>query len=293
MKRLLEFHFEYIDKAKFQHLNLAFLVISSIFLLSIYAGDAHADSKIVKWKDANGVTHYGDKLPAQEAGRGNSVLSTQGTVIRQNESFNPNANNAEKERITADQSRKDAALLASYSSVEEINLALARNIKSDQVAVQTMRMRLSETQAKEKAMSKMYAGKKMPPDIIEQLRANHAQTLKLQSDIAATEYSISQTVQRFIGYKNRYLELRPRDETLTYIKANKKTLAELEAWKEDATNRLNALLTQSLAYKRTGDPVPIYISSKITQTNNEIARAEDEIAEAKDNIKKSQQTFSK
>ena len=270
------------------------LFFSGLFLLITNTNHAYAEAnKIIKWKDANGVTHYGDKLPAQEAGRGNSVLNRQGTVIKQNESFNPNINTADAEKLTNEQSRKDAALLASYSSSEEIDLALARNIKSDQMALQTLHQRLNEAQEKTKQTYKMYAGKKMPVDVITEQKANHSKIIKLQSDIAAAEYSISQTVSRFDGYKARYLELRPRDETLTYIKANKKTLVELEAWKENASNELNDLLTKALAYKRTGEAVPEAISRGIIQKNDEVARADEEIKTAKINMKQSQQNLSR
>ena len=46
---------------------------------------AFADGKkIVKWVDSKGVTHYGDKLPAQEAGRKNAEMNAQGMVLKQN-----------------------------------------------------------------------------------------------------------------------------------------------------------------------------------------------------------------
>lgn len=296
MKQLLDSHLPHAYKAKLNNSSAALfaLLFSCLFILTIYVNQAHAEAnKIVKWKDAKGVTHYGDKMPAQEAGRGNSVLNSQGTVIKTNESFNPSINKQETERVSAEQTRKDSALLASYSSVEEIDLAQARNIKSDQLALKSLHQRLNELQIKIKNTDSKYAGRKMPNDLIEDQKANHKQIIKLQSDIAASEYSIAQTVSRFEGYKARYLELRPRDQTLTYIKANKKTLAELETWRADASNRLNDLLTSALGYKRSGYDVPDHISRGITQTNAEIARADEEIIVAKNNIEKSQRTFSK
>jgi len=295
MKQLVEINLRHSYKAKFDNSSYAYaaLLFSCLFILSTHTNLALADAKIVKWKDANGVTHYGDKMPAQEAGRSNSVLNNQGTVIKTNESFNPSINKQETERISTEQTRKDSALLASYSSVEEIDLAQARNIKSDQLALKSLHQRLNELQVKIKVTNSKYAGKKMPQDLIEEQKANNAQIIKLQSDIAASEYSIAQTVNRFEGYKARYIELRPRDQTLTYIKANKKTLAELEAWKADASERLNSLLNKSISYKRAGEIVPDNISQGITQTNSEIARASEEIIIAKNNIEKSQQTFSK
>lgn len=270
------------------------LFFSGLFLLITNTNHAYAEAnKIIKWKDANGVTHYGDKLPAQEAGRGNSVLSNKGTVVKTNESFNPNENKQETEKITAEQIRQDTALLASYSSVEEIDLAQTRNLKSDQLALETLRQRLTEMQSKIKSTYAKYAGKKMPADVIQDQKSSQAQMIKLQSDIAAAEYSISKTMDRFANYKARYLELRPRNQSITTINANKRSLAELEAWKDDANNRLNSYLTQALGYKRAGARLPNQLEISIQQANEEIARADEEINSTKANIKKSQQNFSK
>ena len=296
MKQLLEINLSYSYKAKLANPSSAFfsLLFSCLFILTIYTNQAHAEAnKIVKWKDANGVTHYGDKMPAQEAGRGNSVLSNQGTVIKKNESFNPNVNTQETERVSAEQIRQDTALLASYSSVEEIDLAQARNLKSDQLALETLRQRLIDTQGKVKTTNAMYAGRKMPADVIDDQKTNQSQIVKMQSDIAAAEYSITQTMNRFGSYRARYLELRPRNQSLTYINANKKTLAELEAWKANANERLNSQLAQALGYKRAGASLPNYLLLGIQQSNEEIARADEEINDAKNNIKKTQQNFSK
>ncbi len=295
MKKLLAINLLTTDKVKFDNSSFAFFVLltSCLFLLSIHANLALADTKIVKWKDANGVTHYGDKLPAQEAGRSNSVLSNQGTVVKTNESFNPNTNKQETERVSAEQLRQDTALLASYSSAEEIDLAQARNLKSDQLALETLRQRLSEAKGQLKTTNSMYAGRKMPADVIDDQKNTQAKISKIQSDIAAAENSIAQTMSRFGNYRARYLELRPRNQSLTYINANKKTLAELEAWRDDANNRLNSQLNQALSYKRAGASLPNYLLLGIQQSNEEVARAEDEIADAKNNIKKSQQNFSK
>ena len=49
-------------------------LFAGALLLATFVQLANAEGKIVKWKDANGVTHYGDKLPVEAAGRSNSCL---------------------------------------------------------------------------------------------------------------------------------------------------------------------------------------------------------------------------
>jgi hypothetical protein len=225
MNPLLKINFYrlYRDKLNKAETVTFFLFFTCFLILSTYKNLANAESsKIVKWKDEKGVTHYGDKLPAQDAGRSNSLLNNQGTVIKKNDSFNPNINTQETERASLENTRQDTALLASYTSVEEIDLARARNIKSDQIALETLRQRLNETQAKNKTLETKFSGKKMTADLIADQKANNELIIKLQSNIVASENSITQTNRRFDGYRARYLELRPKEQLLNEIKTNKK-----------------------------------------------------------------------
>jgi Domain of unknown function (DUF4124) len=67
-----------VVKQYFSYFKPAIIVLNaSLFAAFIFCCAANAEG-IVKWKDSNGVTHYGDKLPAQEAGRTNTVLNKQG-----------------------------------------------------------------------------------------------------------------------------------------------------------------------------------------------------------------------
>jgi hypothetical protein len=217
MKKLLEIDMPNAHQAKLVRASLAFLVLlCGGLVFTTHSNQAHADSsKIVKWKDAKGVTHYGDKLPAQEAGSGNSVLNSQGTVIKKNESYSAKTDNSETEKLAAEQLRQDSALLASYSSLEEIDFALNRNIKSDQLALKTLHQQLSETQLNIKKNNALYAGKKLPADLVNTQKSNQAKVTKTQLEIASVEKSIAQTTSRFATYKARYAELRPREPSLT------------------------------------------------------------------------------
>jgi hypothetical protein len=211
MKPLLVPNLSDFNKAKLDdsHLALFTLLFSTVLILTIYSHSAHADgSKIVKWKDAKGVTHYGDKMPAQEAGRGNSVLNNHGTVIKTNESFNPKINSAETERISAEQQRQDKALLASYSSIEEIDLAEKRNLKNDETALQNLNQSQEETRKILDSIHAKFAGRKMPDHVAEELKNHQARITKTKSQIATIQNSMAQTKARFEQYRTRYLELK-------------------------------------------------------------------------------------
>ncbi len=212
MKPLAEINSFFSDKAKLGHSSSALfaMIFFSVLILTSYAHLAHADgSKIVKWKDANGVTHYGDKMPAQEAGRSNSVLNNQGTVIKTNESFDAKDHSVTTDKHSVEQQRQDKALLASYSSVEEINLAEKRNLKSDEAALLLLNQTLDDSKSSLLKIQARFSGKKMPAPATEVAQNYQAKIPKTKSQIVIVQNNIAQTKARFEQYRSRYLELKP------------------------------------------------------------------------------------
>ena len=286
-----------IVRNEFSGFSSAFSVIFCLIFLSALSQHSHAEGKIVKWKDANGVTHYGDKLPVTEAGRGNSLLNKQGTVVQTNEPFSAKADSVVAEKQSEEQLRQDSALLASYLSAEEVDLAMERNIKGDQLTIDVLRQQQNNAQVNlnniDAKIKAKYANKPVPPALTEQAAYYEAQVLKKKTEIANIESNIEKTKSRFAEYKKRYLELRPREHVLTDIKVSSRSLAELEAWKAEATGRLESLQQQALSYQRRAASIPNNLVGQIQSTSDEIARADKEIALAKSNLSKSQQTFTK
>lgn len=268
------------------------------FATSVLAEGAAAPKKIVKWKDEKGVVHYGDALPPQDAGRGNAVLSQDGVVVRKNDSYKLlSQTDQAAEAATAEQMRKDSALLASYSSVEEIDLAMERNLQSEQGSLNVQNQRLidakkSLAQKEEKLNKIVKAGKPAPSYLQDEVKSHRQKIAKIEADIAVTQREIQSIKSRYAGYKMRYTELRPRDLSLSKINVNKKNLAELERWKADASHRLSQYLNETKRYKRGGEPIPDHVTQGVQQANDEISRADQEIAAIKANIKDSQQSFS-
>jgi D-ribose pyranose/furanose isomerase RbsD len=281
--------------SKFKHYFFYFL---KFILLATFAQHVCAEGaqKIVKWKDDKGATHYGDVLPSQEAGRGNSVLNKEGVVIKKNDS-SPQNSNDDAEEASVEKMRQDSALLASYSSVEEIDLALERNVQTEQGILKVLYQRLIDArenlQVKQAMFDSQLKSKQKPSKyLLEDIKANQTKIAKTQVEITATENNIALIEARFSQYKARYAELRPRNESLTAINLNKKTLAELENWKRNANEKLSAYLKETVKYKRLGAPAPSDLAIGIQQANQEIARADQEIAAIKSNIKSSQERFS-
>jgi hypothetical protein len=100
-------------------------------------GLASADT--YRWVDESNKVHYGDSIPAKDAGAGHEQLDSQGRVIKRVDSFSQSAEDRRKQdaakarqQAAEEQQRRDRALLASYSSTDEIDQARERALSQEQ-----------------------------------------------------------------------------------------------------------------------------------------------------------------
>jgi Domain of unknown function (DUF4124) len=285
-----------VVKQYFSYFKPAIIVLNaSLFAAFIFCCAANAEG-IVKWKDSNGVTHYGDKLPAQEAGRTNTVLNKQGMTIKTND---PNELRArpEQERIQTEQTRRDTALLASYSSEEEVDIARDRNLQMDEFSLQSMYQRLEmlKREAVQNTTSvALYNKRKQPiPDKLkQQIKQNQIDTKKTAESIIATKKSMEETKIRYANDKARYAELKPRNQSITDIKYRKKTLAELQDWRAEIQLKQTKLQAEVIENKRAGKQIDLDLSNRIQKNTEERKRADEEIVVALAALKNSEQGFS-
>lgn len=111
-----------------------FVVIAALVTLSISA-HARDEQKVYKWVDADGNVYYGDSVPPEFAERPKQVLNDHGVTVQQLEG-KKTAEQLEQERIENErrvaqelQMRADRALLATYLSVEEIEMHRDRRVE--------------------------------------------------------------------------------------------------------------------------------------------------------------------
>ena len=188
------------------------LLTASLLVLS---GAAYADGKkIVKWVDSNGITHYGDKLPAQEAGRSNSEMNNQGIVVKQN--VIGNKKNDMADQLKLEQERKDKILLASYTRPEEIDLARDRNLQLDQAALQALTQQKINVAARTTRNNKAAAGfqtrkKPIPPYLSEELKLSKTESANIDKQLAQLKLSMEDTRKHYAEEKARFIALRYPD----------------------------------------------------------------------------------
>ncbi len=196
-----------------------------IFLLnagfSLLSFSALAETgKIVKWKDSKGVTHYGDKLPTQEAGRSNTELRNNGMVIKQNIIVNKsNAVDRQKDQEKLAQEHADRVLLASYTNAQEIDLACERNLETDQAALESL------TQQQRNILSKSVRNKKIeqdlksrnkpiPAHLTEEIQQSRTQIDSTNKQIAKRKQNMEITRKRYAEEKSRFVALKQSDSHL-------------------------------------------------------------------------------
>lgn len=269
------------------------LLISGILLL-LATPLSWADKRIIKWTDKNGVVHYGDVMPAQASGRGKAELNRQGITVKKTQAFTKQSTKAYQSHT--DQLRRDSALLASYSSIEEIDLAMQRNLAAEENLLKSLKMRLKNAQSvldDALQLKEAKVSRNLTPSqyLIDKIYTTKLKVEQTHSKIMATQNNLALVKQRFMDYKTRYAELRPRNNSLAAINVNTRNLTELENWKRKANQRLSLFLEETVKYKRQGRAVPEDILLGIQKSNREIARADQAIANIRASIRNSQKTF--
>ena len=269
------------------------ITISLLMLSSLASAES---KKIVKWVDSDGVTHYGDKMPAQEADKKSSILTKEGVTIKK---IDPSLkSSAELDATTAEQNRRDNALLGSYNSIEEIDIASKRNTQIDEFALQALQQKVTslKTALKQNAIDLAKDNKKST----EKTKSLLAEKQRLTSEIASNENKaalktkeIAAIRSRFEQDKIRYAELKPRNESLAEIKNKKKTLAELEQWKTEALTKLEFYQNEATRYKRSNDEIPLVVKEGIQRSSSEVARADEAILAALVELRAKEKSFSK
>lgn len=196
--------------------NMAYKLLLPL-LLAVAALPAQA--KLYKWVDENGKVHYTDTLPPASASQGNAELSKGGNVVKKTESAEEiqkrlaaEAEAAERRKAAAEQARKDRALLATYTSEKEIDLARDRALEHHNLIIQSAQARLKQLGPSTKELSEKIAsaskkGKPAPAHLKQQYDAKRAETEDAQRTIKTNEEAMAKVRERYEAEKLRFREL--------------------------------------------------------------------------------------
>ena len=146
----------------------------ALFATALVAGAASA-AGLYKWTDDQGEVHYSDKAPPEMPTKGAAMLDKQGRQVKKidpplsPEQVKAKAEEDERQRALAkardDQARKDKALMQSYTSENEIDLARKRaltTIDSQIKSAQAYSTDLSRRQTDIAKRKESYGSKPIP-----------------------------------------------------------------------------------------------------------------------------------
>jgi len=199
----------------------------SKLLVALLAGIAFslpAAAKMYKWVDDQGVTHYGETIPPEYAGKDRTELNKTGRAVKKDEVLSPEERQAKaetdaKKRADAEAAleskRRDKALINTYSSSAEIDLARSRNLQQvdarvNGVGAQVKIVNDSLLGLQKEAAGYQQAGKKLPKSLQEDLDETQARLSKLQQDLDKAKAEKSAMEARYDADKARYKELTGR-----------------------------------------------------------------------------------
>jgi hypothetical protein len=143
----------------------------------VFAGSASA-AGTYKWTDEQGGVHYSDKAPPETPAKGATVLDKQGRQVKKidppltPEQTKAKADEEERQRGLAkardDQARKDRALMQSYTSESEIDIARNRAISTLESQIKSAEAFSADLTRRQKNIAKQkasYGSKPIPIEI--------------------------------------------------------------------------------------------------------------------------------
>jgi Domain of unknown function (DUF4124) len=197
-----------VNKQKFSFIFLASILVGALAMPSVAAAEG---KKIVKWVDSKGVTQYGDKLPASEAGRNNSEMNTQGMTVKKNVAADQSNGVLDQQKL--EQERKDKILLASYTKAEEIDLARERNLQMDKANIQALTQQKVNITARTARNNKTAEGfknrkKPVPAYLSDELKLSKLEAANIDKQLAQRKLAMTATNARYAEEKARFLLLK-------------------------------------------------------------------------------------
>jgi hypothetical protein len=202
-------------------LRVALLPAAAVLVgIALLASAGSARANTYKWVDDKGVVHYSDKLPPEAADKNRIELNAQGVPIKKSErALTPEQVRVKEQeearaRLVAKKqeeiARRDRALLASYTSEREIDLARDRALRTLDGSVQSAEAYAAQLKIREadaEAKKAKYAGKPVPVAIERELESIAAESTRQSELIAQKKKEADAVKARYDADKQRWREL--------------------------------------------------------------------------------------
>jgi hypothetical protein len=174
-----------------------------------------------KWVDEKGVVHYTDKIPPEAVNKGSTVLDKQARPTKRidppltPEQMRAREAEEEQKRIAAkaqeEIARRDRALVASYTSEAEIDLAKRRVLATIDAQLDSSRAYVAQLEKRKVELDKRreaLGDKPVPPALERELEGNRSELAKTTALVEQKQKERAATVARYDADKARWRELK-------------------------------------------------------------------------------------
>ena len=196
---------------------LTSLVLVAVMLL---AGAGPADAAMYKWVDEKGVVHYSDKMPPEAVDKASVQLNKEGVPIKKvDKALTPEQRRAIEQdevrqrqvaRQQEDIARRDRALVASYTSEAEIDLARNRALQTINNVVQSSLAyseQLNKRKVEAEAKRVQLQGKPAAATLERELEGIDAELARQVDVIAQKKREVTAINSKYDTDKQRWREL--------------------------------------------------------------------------------------
>ncbi len=181
-----------------------------------------AFAKSIKCVDGKGVTHYGDTIPPECSDKAVTEIDDKGLPVKENPAnmtpeerrameteVQKQADAAQKEK---DQRRHDSALLNTYASEAEIDMARDRNVQQLTLSLSNVESRLQTAKHKLEQLNAQAegfsgSGKPVPSDIEQSIKSAKTEISDLEVEHAQKQQDLDAMKSKYDADKKRYGEL--------------------------------------------------------------------------------------
>ncbi len=191
-----------------------------LLLLSWTAASLGAGGiRLYRYINAEGVVVIDDKIPPGYVAQGYDILSSSGQLLDTVEPSQPQnaVEKALRKKVLAAREKEDRFILISYSSVTEIQAAMARKlgqldreVKSINTNIKGSKKRIAFEQ--QRAANYQRGGRAVPENVTETLFDLELEVKKSESLLELKKEEYEKTEERYEGYIERYRQLKAQKE---------------------------------------------------------------------------------
>ncbi|MGI9272461.1 MAG: DUF4124 domain-containing protein [Woeseiaceae bacterium] len=199
------------------------LAVITVFLLLPLVASAQ-QRPLYSWVDDDGVIHYGDSIPAEFADKPKNVVNEHGVTVGHIRG-KKTPEEIEAERIAAEvelqkelQMRADRALLATYQTVDEIEMHRDRRIELFQAQsrvtelyLRNLNRRLSQLKQESgrfRPYSSDPSAEMVDPKLIQEIKETESTISRHKKNLSRYQQDEADIIERFDGDIHRFKDLK-------------------------------------------------------------------------------------